>query len=140
VPRFKSLAVRQVNVLREGVRPTGLRRLWLATLNSWRGLVHCYHSEAAFRQEVWVATVALPLAMLLGRDPVERILLAGSILVVMIVELLNTAVEVVVDRIGVEHHHLSGFAKDLGSSAVLLSLLLAASTWLLVLTGGDRLR
>ena len=129
-----------MNVLREGVRPTGLKRLWLATLNSWRGLVHCYRSEAAFRQEVWLGVVALPLALWLGRDAVERVLLAGSFLLVMIVELLNTAVEVVVDRIGVERHHLSGFAKDLGSSAVLLSLLLAAGTWFLVLTNGDRMR
>ena len=122
--------------LREGIRPTGTRRLWLATLNSLRGLQHCYRSEAAFRQEVWVATVAVPAALWLGRTNVERLLLVGAVLLVMIVELLNTAVEVVVDRIGVEHHRLSGFAKDLGSSAVLLSLLLATTTWVLVLAGG----
>jgi len=123
--------------LREGTRPDGAIRLWLATLNSVRGLQQCYRSEAAFRQEVWAACVLIPLGFWLGRTGVERMLLVGSVLFVMIVELLNTAVEVVVDRIGHERHHLSGFAKDLGSSAVLLSLLLAAITWLLVLA--DRL-
>ena len=127
-------------MLREGIRPTGARRLWLATLNSLRGLQHCYRSEAAFRQEVWVAIIALPAALWLGRTGVERVLLVGVILLVMIVELLNTAVEVVVDRIGVERHHLSGFAKDLGSSAVLLSLVTAVLTWVLVLAGGAATR
>ena len=120
--------------LRDGPRPAGAARLWLATLNSLRGLRHCYHSEAAFRQEVWAACVLIPLALWLGRTGVERALLAGSILFVMIVELLNTGIEVVVDRISHERHHLSGFAKDLGSSAVLLALLLAATTWALALS------
>ena len=111
--------------------------MWLATLNSLRGLKHCYHSEAAFRQEVWAALVLVPVAIWLGQTAVERTLLVGSVLVVMIVELLNTGIEVVVDRIGHERHHLSGFAKDLGSSAVLLSLLLAGMTWTFVLL--DRL-
>jgi diacylglycerol kinase (ATP) len=122
-----------VEPLRNGSRPTGARRLWLASVNSWRGLKHCYQSEAAFRQEVWAALVLLPLAMWLGRTAVEKVLLAGSVLLVMIVELLNTGIEVVVDRISHEHHRLSGFAKDLGSSAVLFALLLAAMTWVLVL-------
>ena len=121
--------------LREGIRATGTRRLWLATLNSLRGLQLCYRSEAAFRQEVWVATVAVPAALWLGRTNVERLLLVGAVLLVMIVELLNTAIEVVVDRIGIERHYLSGFAKDVGSSAVLLSLVLATTTWVLVLAG-----
>ncbi len=123
--------------LRDGPRPAGATRLWLATLNSLRGLKHCYHSEAAFRQEVWAALVLVPVAIWLGQTAVERTLLVGSVLVVMIVELLNTGIEVVVDRIGHERHHLSGFAKDLGSSAVLLSLLLAGMTWTFVLL--DRL-
>ena len=79
----------------------------------------------------------IPLALWLGRTGVERVLLVGSVLFVMIVELLNTGIEVVVDRISHERHHLSGFAKDLGSSAVLLALLLAAMTWALTLS--DRL-
>jgi diacylglycerol kinase (ATP) len=126
-----------VTPLRDGPRPAGATRLWLATLNSLRGLKHCYHSEAAFRQEVWAALVLVPVAIWLGQTAVERTLLVGSVLVVMIVELLNTGIEVVVDRIGHERHHLSGFAKDLGSSAVLLSLLLAGMTWTFVLL--DRL-
>jgi len=126
-----------VTPLRDGPRPAGATRLWLATLNSLRGLKHCYHSEAAFRQEVWAALVLVPVAIWLGQTAVERTLLVGSVLLVMIVELLNTGIEVVVDRIGHERHHLSGFAKDLGSSAVLLSLLLAGMTWTFVLL--DRL-
>jgi len=126
-----------VTPLREGPRPAGATRLWLATLNSLRGLKHCYHSEAAFRQEVWAALVLIPAAIWLGQTAVERTLLVGSVLFVMIVELINTGIEVVVDRISHEHHRLSGFAKDLGSSAVLLSLLLAGMTWTFVLS--DRL-
>jgi len=122
-----------VDTLRDGPRPGGAVRLWLATLNSLRGLKHCYYSEAAFRQEVWAACVLVPLALWLGRNGIERTLLVGSVLAVLIVELLNTGIEVVVDRISNERHRLSGFAKDLGSSAVLLSLLLALATWVLVL-------
>jgi diacylglycerol kinase (ATP) len=120
-------------LMREGQRPTGLTRLRLATLNSLRGLRNCYRSEAAFRQEVWLAAVLVPLAFWLGDDSVERVLLIGSMLLVLIVELLNTGIEVVVDRIGTEHNHLSGFAKDLGSTAVFFSLVLLATTWGLLL-------
>ena len=119
--------------VREGVRPAGLNRLWLATLNSLRGLRLCYQSEAAFRQEVWAALVLIPAGLWIGDSAVERVLLVGSVLMLMVVELLNTAIEVVVDRIGVERHHLSGFAKDVGSSAVLVALVCVALTWLCVL-------
>jgi diacylglycerol kinase (ATP) len=119
--------------IREGVRPEGMTRLWRATLNSWRGLKLCYQSEAAFRQEAWAAVLLIPAALWLGQSAAERALLVGSVLLLMIVELLNTAIEVVVDRISVERHHLSGFAKDLGSSAVLLTLFFVGVTWLLVL-------
>jgi len=119
--------------MREGVRPSGLVRLWHATLNSLRGLALCYRSEAAFRQEVWLALVLVPAGLWLGQNGVERVLLVGSLLLLMIVELLNTAVEVVVDRIGLERHPLSGFAKDAGSAAVLFALVLAGGTWLLLL-------
>jgi diacylglycerol kinase (ATP) len=122
-------------MMREGLRPHGLRRLWLATGNSLRGLKLSYSSEAAFRQEAWLAVVLLPLAFYLGRSPVERVMLAGSVLVLLIVELLNTAIEVVVDRIGLERHALSGFAKDAGSAAVMLTLALVALTWGLILFG-----
>jgi len=121
--------------MREGRRPEGLTRLRLATFNSLRGLHHCYRSEAAFRQEVWLAALLVPLAFWLGKAGAERALLIGSMLLVLIVELLNTGIEVVVDRIGTEHNHLSGFAKDLGSTAVFFSLVLLAVTWALVLFG-----
>jgi diacylglycerol kinase (ATP) len=122
-----------VNDLREGGRPTGLHRLWLATLNSMRGIQQCYRSEAAFRQEFWLACLLLPIALWLGRNAVERALLVGSVLILLIVELLNTGIEVVVDRIGVERHPLSGFAKDVGSAAVFFGLVLLFSTWSLIL-------
>jgi diacylglycerol kinase (ATP) len=121
--------------MRDGQRPQGLERLRLATLNSLRGLRHCYRSEAAFRQELWLSAVLLPAALWLGESGVERALLVGSVLFVLVVELLNTGIEVVVDRIGTERNHLSGFAKDLGSAAVLCSLLLLGATWGLVLFG-----
>lgn len=120
-------------MMRQGLRPQGLKRLWLATGHSLRGLRLSYSSEAAFRQEVWLAVVLLPLAFFLGESAVERAMLAGSVLVLLIVELLNTAIEVVVDRIGLERHALSGFAKDAGSAAVMLSLALVALTWGLIL-------
>jgi diacylglycerol kinase (ATP) len=120
-------------VLREGNRPKGLTRLWLATLNSRRGFQQCYRSEAAFRQEVWLACLLLPTGLWLGQDGVERALLVGSVIVLLIVELLNTGIEVVVDRIGVERHHLSGFAKDVGSAAVFFGLVLLVAPWALIL-------
>jgi len=123
----------EVGVMRQGGRPTGFRRLRLATVNSFRGVSHCYRSEAAFRQELLLALILIPAALRFGSNEVERALLIGSVLQVLIVELLNTGIEVVVDRIGTEQHHLSGFAKDLGSSAVFFSLLLFITTWTLVL-------
>ena len=120
-------------MMRQGLRPQGLKRLWLATGHSLRGLRLSYSSEAAFRQEVWLAVVLLPLAFFLGESAVECAMLAGSVLVLLIVELLNTAIEVVVDRIGLERHALSGFAKDAGSAAVMLTLALVALSWGLIL-------
>ena len=120
-------------MMRQGLRPQGLKRLWLATGHSLRGLRLSYSSEAAFRQEVWLAVVLLPLAFFLGESAVERAMLTGSVLVLLIVELLNTAIEAVVDRIGLERHALSGFAKDAGSAAVMLTLALVALTWGLIL-------
>ena len=120
-------------MIREGERPGGLKRLWLASQNSLRGLANCYRSEAAFRQEIWLGVLVVPAALWLGRSGVERALLLGSYVLVLIVELLNTGIEVVVDRIGLERHPLSGLAKDVGSAAVLLALVLLATTWALVL-------
>jgi diacylglycerol kinase (ATP) len=112
---------------------SGMRRLVLACVNSWKGFKGAYRSEAAFRQEVFFAIVCVPLGVGLGKSGVERALLVGSVLIVLIVELLNTGIETVVDRIGLERHELSGLAKDVGSSAVLLSLTLWAVVWALIL-------
>lgn len=107
---------------------TGLDRLWHATGYSLAGL-RAGWGETAFRQEAIAALVLVPAAFWLGRGWVEVALLAGSVLLVMIVELLNTGIEAVVDRIGPEWHALSKRAKDMGSAAVLLSLLLAGGIW-----------
>jgi len=115
----------------------GLTRIIRAFGYSWQGLRASYRHEAAFRQEVLVALIVVPLGLWLGDGGVERALLAGSWILVMIVELLNSAVEATVDRFGPERHELSGRAKDIGSAAVLLSISLAALLWLSIL--GPRL-
>jgi diacylglycerol kinase (ATP) len=112
---------------------TGLDRIVQAGRNSLAGVRSAWHSEDAFRQETLLAAVLLPLAFWLGRSGVERALLAASVLLVVIVELLNTAVEYTVDRVSLESHELSKTAKDLGSAAVLLTLFLCAVVWLCVL-------
>lgn len=109
-------------------RRTGFSRVWHATGYSLAGL-RAGWDEAAFRLEACLAFVMLPLAFWMGRSWVEVALLAGSVLLVLIVELLNTAVESAIDRIGFERHDLSKRAKDMGSAAVLLSLLIAAGIW-----------
>ncbi|HSN73414.1 MAG TPA: diacylglycerol kinase, partial [Steroidobacteraceae bacterium] len=110
-------------LMQDRQKPTGLKRLLLATGHSWRGLVGAFREEAAFRQELALTVVLLPLGIWLGRTGVERALLIGSLLLVLIVELLNSGIEAVVDRVGLERHELSGLAKDMGSAAVLVSLL-----------------
>ena len=112
---------------------TGWRRIIRATRVSYLGLGWALRAEEAFRIEAVLALLLLPLALWLGESGVERALLVLSLFVVLMVELLNTAVEVVVDRIGLEHHTLSGRAKDLGSAAVHLSLLQVIAVWALVL-------
>jgi len=114
---------------------SGARRLLLAFVNSWKGFKGAWRCEAAFRQEVILAALLLPLGAWLGRSGVERALLLGSVLLVLIVELLNTGIETVVDRIGLERHELSGLAKDVGSTAVLISFMLLAVVWGFVLLG-----
>lgn len=111
---------------------TGVRRLLHATRYSAQGFLHAWRHEAAFRQELAMTILLLPLALWLGRNPFEVLLLIGTCLLVLIVELLNSAVEAVVDRVGQEHHELSGRAKDLGSAAVFLSLVLVGATWLTI--------
>ena len=117
-------------------RRSGFNRLRHAFGYSVAGL-HAGWKETAFRQEALAALVMLPLAFWLGQTWVEVVLLAGAVLLVMIVELLNTGVESAIDRIGPEWHDLSKRAKDMGSAAVLLSLLLCAGTWAAAL--GSRL-
>ena len=116
-------------LMQDRQKPTGLKRLLLATGHSWRGLVGAFREEAAFRQELALTVVLLPLGIWLGRTGVERALLIGSLLLVLIVELLNSGIEAVVDRVGLERHELSGLAKDMGSAAVLVSLLNVAAIW-----------
>ena len=111
----------------------GLRRLINAGKSSFAGFAAAFKHEEAFRQELLLCVVLLPVALLLGETGVERALLAGSLLLVMIVELLNSAVEAVVDRVGLEFHPLSGRAKDMGSAAVFLVIAQAVLVWLLVL-------
>jgi diacylglycerol kinase (ATP) len=113
----------------------GMRRLLLAFVNSWKGFRGAFRSEAAFRQEVALAVVLLPLGAWLGRTPIEKALLVSSVLLVLIVELLNTGIETVVDRIGLERHELSGLAKDVGSTAVLLSFGVLVVIWGFLLLG-----
>lgn len=113
----------------------GPRRLGLAFVNSWKGFRGAFRSEAAFRQEVALAVVLLPLGAWLGRTGIEKALLISSVLLVLIVELLNTGIETVVDRIGLERHELSGLAKDVGSTAVLLSFGVLVVIWGFLLLG-----
>ena len=104
-----------------------------AARNSFAGLREAIRHEDAFRQELILAAIALPLACWLGQSGVERALLIGSVLLILIVELLNSAVEATVDRISFENHRLAKRAKDIGSAAVLLALGNAAVIWLLVI-------
>lgn len=111
----------------------GLRRIRNAALYSRDGLRDAWRHEAAFRQELLLVAVLLPLGLYLGDNGIERALLVGSLLLILIVELLNSAVEAVVDRVSAEHHDLSKRAKDLGSAAVMLALANAAVVWGLTL-------
>jgi len=112
---------------------TGLVRLWNALGYSRDGIGAAWKNEAAFREEVLLAVVAIPLALYLGRSGGDRALLVGSIILVLIVEILNSAVEAVVDKASPEKHELAKRAKDMGSAAVLLSLVNAAAIWACVL-------
>lgn len=111
----------------------GLRRIVNAFGYSVRGFQACFAHEEAFRQEVFLLIPLLPLALWLGETPVDRALLVGSLLVVPIVELLNSAIETNVDRVGLERHELSGRAKDIASAAVFLSIVFATVVWALIL-------
>ncbi|MCJ8502815.1 diacylglycerol kinase [Desulfatitalea alkaliphila] len=111
----------------------GMVQHWIdATRWSLQGLAAAWRNEAAFRQEVVAVVLLLPVAFWLGETAVQRALLAAVLLLVPLVELINSAIEAVVDRIGLEHHPLSGRAKNLGSAAVLMVLVLAAVVWGLI--------
>jgi diacylglycerol kinase (ATP) len=113
----------------------GIGRVLRAFSSSAKGFAGAFREEAAFRQELLFACIALPLALWLGNSGVERALLAAPVLIVLIVELLNSAIEATVDRIGLERHELAGLAKDIGSAAVLSSFILVGVVWIVVLTG-----
>jgi diacylglycerol kinase (ATP) len=108
---------------------TGLDRIRHAAGYSLDGLTSAYRGESAFRQETWLAVVLVPLAFWLGQTWIETALLAGSVVLVLIVELLNSAVEATVDRISFELHELAKRAKDFGSAAVFLSLAVTGAVW-----------
>ncbi|MCL2789555.1 MAG: diacylglycerol kinase [Desulfobulbus sp.] len=120
-------------IKQEKVNGTGLARIKQAMRCSYVGLTAAYRNEEAFRQELLLCLVLFPVACWLGHSNVERALLAGSLVILLIVELLNTAVEVVVNRIGPERHELSGLAKDLASAAVFLAIVHTVVIWSLVL-------
>ena len=108
---------------------TGIKRIINATGYSLRGLTAAFKHESAFRQELALCVILAPLAIYLGQTNVERSILIGSLFLVLIVELLNSAVEAIVDRVGHEHHELSGQAKDIGSAAVFISLTNVVVIW-----------
>jgi diacylglycerol kinase (ATP) len=114
---------------------TGVERLWNALGYSLQGMASAFRHEDAFRQECLLAAVLLPAALLIPVGGTERALMIASVLLVLIVELLNSAVEAAVDRISLENHLLAKRAKDIGSAAVFLSLINVAVVWLLVLLG-----
>ena len=113
----------------------GTGRVLRAFVSSARGFRGAFHDEEAFRQELWFACIALPLALWLGHNGVERALLAAPVLLILIVELVNSAIEATVDRIGLERNVLAGLAKEISSAAVMMSFILLGLVWLLVLIG-----
>jgi diacylglycerol kinase (ATP) len=111
----------------------GIARIIKATGYSWQGLRAAYRHEEAFRQEIWLCMVMIPLGLYLGEGGVEKALLVSSVMLLPLVEILNSALEAVVDRLGGEQHELSGRAKDMGSAAVAIAIALMALVWTLVL-------
>jgi len=112
---------------------TGLRRILLAAGYSWQGLVATFRHEAAFRQELGLLVVLSPVALWLGDNALESALMIATLLIVLIVEIVNSAVESIIDLVSPEHHELAGRAKDQGSAAVLLALILAGIVWIAVI-------
>ncbi len=116
-------------------KPRGMTRIVRALASSLRGLRGAFREEAAFRQELALALIVIPLGLWLGHGATERVLLTAPVVLILIVELLNSAIEATVDRIGFERHALAGLAKDIGSAAVLMSFVLLVLVWLIVLLG-----
>ncbi len=114
---------------------SGAPRLLRACCNSWNGLTGAFKAERAFQQEVALALILVPLAVWLGETKIERALMIAAVLLLLVTELLNSAIETVVDRIGLERHELSGLAKDIGSGAVLLSFATLCVVWGFILLG-----
>ena len=114
---------------------TGLKRVWNAFRYSADGLTAAFRHEDAFRQEVFLAAVLVPAAFFTPATGIGKALMVASVLLVLIVELLNSAIEAAVDRISLEHHSLAKRAKDIGSAAVFISLVNVPAVWLLVLFG-----
>ena len=108
---------------------TGIARIFHALTYSKQGIIFAYKNEAAFRQEIWLGVILIPLAIYLPIGLLHKAMLIGSLLLIVVVELLNSAIEAVVDRIGPEHNELAGRAKDMGSAAVMLTILIALLIW-----------
>jgi diacylglycerol kinase (ATP) len=123
------------SVIIDRYKPRGATRLIRALGASLRGLRGAFREEAAFRQELAFALIVIPLGLWLGHSGVERALLIGPMILILVVELINSAIEATVDRIGFERHALAGLAKDIGSAAVLVTFGLLGTVWLLVLLG-----
>ena len=110
----------------------GLSRAWHAAKNSWHGLVYAFQEESAFRQELTLFVLLTPIALLLPVSYLEKALLISSLLMILAIELLNSSVEAAIDRISFEHHDLSKRAKDFGSAAVMLALVIAVLMWVAI--------
>jgi len=110
-----------------------LARIFRATGYSWQGLCAAWRHEAAFREETYLAVILIPLGLYVGENGSQKAILVASVVLVLMVEMINSAIEACVDRHGSEHHELSGRAKDMASTAVALALALAVVVWLLVL-------
>ncbi|TYK67264.1 diacylglycerol kinase [Colwellia echini] len=114
-------------------QPCGIKRIYLASLNSLSAFKWLYKNEASFRQELLLLLIAVPITFLFNISVLEQVILILAIIFIIFTEVINTAIEAVVDRVGLEIHPLSGLAKDLGSAAVLLSMVIAISLWLVIL-------
>ena len=129
-PPLSSATNQEVNSLKG---KTGLRRIWNACHYSLDGLIAAYRNEDAFRQELWLALLLIPVALLIPTSGLSKAVMIGSVILVLIVELLNSAIETVVDYISLELHPLAKRAKDIGSAAVMLALINVVAIWGLVL-------